>query len=314
MSRTSSGKRVEITERDLEIFKLLKRYRYLRSTFIHAFVGGKSETRFKERLGHLYHEGGYLNRPPQQWQYANARYMPVVYENGAAAHDALRRHVLLGAETVTWLGTSRHGGHRNLAHGLMICDVLASIELGARSTAGLRFISWEEIIAKAPEKTRAAEIPFRIPVTIPGDMQGRNITFGLLPDGLFGLEYTRGEGKAYRFFALEADRSSEPVNRHDLLQSSYRKKLLAYREIVANRLYKSHLGLPNLFVLTVTMNERHMYNIMALLGELAGASSTLFLFKTAPALGDFRKAPVPNPALLTEPWQRAGHEPFAITF
>jgi hypothetical protein len=312
MSRTGTGKKLEITERDLEIFRLLHRYRYLRSTFIHAFVGGKSATRFKERLGHLYHESGYLNRPSQQWQYANARYMPVVYESTAAAREALRRHALQGGETATWLDTNCGRGRRHLAHSLMICDVLASIELGARATPGLRFISWEEILAKAPAETQRAEVPFRIPVVIPNGGHGGTFNLGLVPDGLFGIEYTRAESTAYRFFALEADRSTEPVSRADLRQSSYRKKLLAYREIVTRRLYKSHLGLPNFFVLTVTMNERHMHNIMALATELAGSTTTVFLFKTSPTLADFRKAPAPTPALLTEPWQRAGLEPFEI--
>jgi hypothetical protein len=80
MHRTSVGKRVELTERDIELFKLLNRYRYLRSTFLYAFLGGNSETRFKERLGHLYHDGGYIRRPEQQWQFANSRHMPAIYE------------------------------------------------------------------------------------------------------------------------------------------------------------------------------------------------------------------------------------------
>jgi hypothetical protein len=55
MYRKSTGKRIELTERDIEIFKLLARYRYLRSTYyIHAFVGG-NRTKLIERLGHLYH-------------------------------------------------------------------------------------------------------------------------------------------------------------------------------------------------------------------------------------------------------------------
>src|SRR5580704_13569603 len=122
MRRIRTGKRLEITDRDLEIFRLLRRYRYLRSTFIHAFVSGKSETRFKERLGHLYHEGDYLNRPTQQWQYANARYMPIVYENGTGAEDALRRHGLLNGETATSLQRSRVSAHRQFSHALLICE------------------------------------------------------------------------------------------------------------------------------------------------------------------------------------------------
>src|SRR5665213_4632156 len=88
MRRTQTGKRLELSARDIEIFKLLERYRYLRSTYIHAFVGGASEKRFKERIGDLFHEG-YLDRPEQQWDYARARYLPVAYENGAGAAQAL---------------------------------------------------------------------------------------------------------------------------------------------------------------------------------------------------------------------------------
>src|SRR5258707_11154434 len=97
MRRTRTGKRLELTPRDIEIFKLLERYRYLRSTFIHAFVGGASETRFKERLGDLYHEGGYLDRPREQWEFANSRYMPAVYENCHAARQMLRDYGLFDA-------------------------------------------------------------------------------------------------------------------------------------------------------------------------------------------------------------------------
>ena len=71
MQRISSGKRIELTMRDIELFKLLYRYQYLRSDFLYAFLGGESQTRFKERLGDLYHDGRFINRPEQQWQFAN---------------------------------------------------------------------------------------------------------------------------------------------------------------------------------------------------------------------------------------------------
>jgi hypothetical protein len=67
MRRIRSGKRIEVTMRDLELFKLLYRYQYLRSDFLYAFLGGESETHFKERLGDLYHDGRFINRPEQQW-------------------------------------------------------------------------------------------------------------------------------------------------------------------------------------------------------------------------------------------------------
>src|SRR3984885_6638398 len=102
MRRTRTGKRLELTERDIQIFQLLGKYRYLRSTYIHAFVGGASQTRFKERLGDLFHEG-YLDRPDRQWGFAGARHMPVVHECGPGAEQALRASGMAPAEANTFL-------------------------------------------------------------------------------------------------------------------------------------------------------------------------------------------------------------------
>ena len=103
MHRKRTGKNLYLTQRDIEIFKLLQRYRYLRSTFIHEFVGGRQITRFKERLGDLFHEG-YLWRPKQQWQHINARYSPAIYELDKLAeaikHEEERKYIR--AQLVTY--------------------------------------------------------------------------------------------------------------------------------------------------------------------------------------------------------------------
>jgi hypothetical protein len=316
MRRISSGKRIELTERDIELFKLLNRYHFLRSNFLYAFLGGNSETRFKERLGHLYHDGRYINRPEHQWQFANCRYMPVIYELDEKGEQVLRERGLNHSDSPL-LKKGRMGAYRQFAHQLMICECMASVELGVRQDPSLRFISWQEIIAKAPESTRKLDNPFAIPVSIShtfprtGAMQRADIK--IVPDGLFGLEYTREGSKAYRFFAMEADRNTQPVTRSDLQQTSYLRKILAYRQLSAQGIYKSHLGLPNLLVLTVTTNEPHMTHIMSLVRELAHeGKSKLFLFKTMSSLGDFKKAPAPTTHLLADPWQRVGYEAFRI--
>ena len=316
MRRISSGKRIELTGRDIELFELLNRYRFLRSNFLCAFLGGDSATRFKERLGHLYHDGRYINRPEQQWQFANSRHMPVVYELDDRGEQVLRERGLIHSYSPL-LKKGRRGAYRQFAHELMICDCMASIELGVRQDPSLRFISWQEIVAKAPESTRKFDNPFAIPVSIShtlprtGAMQHADIK--VVPDGLFGLEYTRDGSKAYRFFALEADRNTLPVARSDLQQSSCLRKILAYRQISVQGIHKSHLGLPNLLVLTVTTNEPHMVNIMSLVKELAyEGKSKLFLFKTMSSVGDFKKAPEPTAHLLADAWQRVGYEAFRI--
>jgi Replication-relaxation len=316
MRRISTGKRIELTERDIELFKLLNRYRYLRSNFLYSFLGGNSKTRFKERLGHLYHDGRYINRPAQQWQFANCRHMPLIYELDAKGEQLLRQQGLVQSDSPL-LQKGRAGACRQFAHDLMICDCVASIELGMRENPGLRFISWQEIIAKAPETTRALHNPFEIPVSISHTFSNSKGTqradIKIVPDALFGLEYTSNGQKSYRFFALEADRNQMPVARSNLRQSSYLKKILAYRAIAAQNIYKTHLGIPNFLVLNVITNERHMRSIMGFLDEMtAKHGSQMFLFKSISTLGDFRVAPAPASHILVAPWKRVGSDDFCI--
>jgi hypothetical protein len=276
------------SRRDLKIFQCLERYRYLRSAHLYAFVGGASEKRFKERLGDLFHEG-YLDRPRQQWQFAGARYQPAIHEIDARGRLALSESGISMNDARTFLASN---ASRQFAHSLMICEVLASIELGARQYPNIRLIPWPEILARAPDITRASPTPFRVQVPGSGGTA--------VPDGLFGLEYSGSGKKVYRFFALEADRGTMPIDRTNSNQTSYLGKIAAYRQILAHQVYKSQLGLPNLFVLTITTSEARTSEIMRRIEGNSGSAP--FLFKTVgPA--DLR---LPAPRLLTEPWARAG--------
>ena len=306
MHRKSSGKRLCPSARDVEIFRLLDRYRYLRSSFLCAFFPDADQTGLIKRLGDLFHEG-YLDRPEQQYQYANALYLPAVYELNKRSASVLREAGRHHAPAL--LERGREGAHRHFAHALMIADILASIELGTRAS-GLRFISAAEIISKGP--CRNLENPFRVrtPVSFEGHAP---VDVAVVPDGLFGLEYQSEAGKSYRFFALEADRNTMPIRRSRLMQSSYVRKLLAYGEVLTQGIYRSHFGIPNLLVLTVTVSDTHRTNIMAVLEEITGGKgSPVFLFKTMSTLGDGLKAPLPTPHMLIEPWQRQGYPPFNI--
>jgi Replication-relaxation len=290
MRRTSTGRRVELSARDIELFKLLIRYRYLRSTYLYAFVGGASETRFKERLGDLFHEG-YLDRPVQQWEFSAGRCRPAVHEIGKRGQDALRECGGGFGDEVSVKRTAP----RQFLHALMICEALASIEIAACSTEGLRFIGWPEIVAKAPENLRASALAQRLPLSSGGFV---------VPDAVFGIEYRTNSAKSYRFFALEADRGTMPISRSKSGQTSYLGKLAAYAEVLAGQAHKTHWGVPNLLVLTLTTNPTRCSEIVAKLGT----GSPAFLFRAV----EGRALTAPLPELLREPWDRAGHAPLSI--
>jgi hypothetical protein len=302
LHRRATGKPLALSPRDLEIFKLLNRYRYLRSTFIHAFVDGYKIALIK-RLGTLYHDG-YLDRPTQQWQAINARYMPAVYELGKKGEQTLRAAGIAGNPMPS----------QQFSHSLMVCDILASIEIGIRTDPQLRLIPWDEILAKMPaaglSRQNALELPCQISYTFPRSKTTHRSSKPLIADAVFGIEYK--PSKSFRFFALEADRNHEPVMRNNLAQTSYLRKILQYREI-AKGTYKTHWGLPNLLVLNVTTSEQHMKNIMSLVSTLTDNKGVSYLlFKSLQSLDSVESAPRPDASMLLEPWLRAGFQPFEI--
>jgi hypothetical protein len=292
MRRTRTGKRIELTARDMEIFRFLARCRYLSSTYIHAFVGGASETRFKERLGNLFHEG-YVDRPERQWELADCRHRPVIHEMGEGGRRALDAHGVI-VEPLTWLGS---GSHRQFSHSLMICEILASLEIGTRQHPGIRYIAWPEILAKAPAAIRDSSAPFRFPLG----------SGAVVPDALFGIEYDDRFIKTYRFFAVEADRGTMPVVRSDDRQTSYLTKLRTYEELLGRQVYRSHLGLPNLILLTITTSDARLADIIRR-GEALSVHSGAFLFK---AIGT-KELRAPARSLLMEPWPRIGQQSLRI--
>ncbi|MBR7518124.1 hypothetical protein KC217_20865, partial [Mycobacterium tuberculosis] len=76
----------------------------------------------------------------------------------------------------------------------------------------------------------------------------------VIPDGLCGIAHAK---RGVSFYAIEADRNNEPIETSKLSRSSVARHIWGYRYVLRNELYKSHYGLPNLQVLTITTSEMH---------------------------------------------------------
>jgi len=299
MRRQSIGKRLVLTERDLEIFRLLERYRYLNSKYLQAFAGGRSAKRFKERLGDLFHEG-YLDRPLRQWDFAQSRHRPLIYESGKGREQILHGQIDPPAP-LTFLAATHH---RQFQHSVMICHLIGAIELLSLQNGAIDLISWREILAKAPITSRQIKAPFAVPVTLTNSKDGTAFHHqtAVVPDAVFGLRYSSNGVPKYRFFALEVDRRTMPVVRSGPRGTSYERKLAAYQELLDRRLFKSVWGLPNLLVLTVSLNASHLETQMdcaAMIGE--GRSAFLFKALSATTLID----PDGAMAAMASPWMTA---------
>ena len=146
----------------------------------------------------------------------------------------------------------------------------------------------------------------RLAVQIWAPLEGKE--YAVIPDALFGIEYP---DKGFRFFALEADRGTEPLTRKNYYQTSYKKKLLLYRSIVTLRSHETHWKIPNLYVLNVTTSAERMENIKKLTLDLTGGrGNSVMLFKVHK--GTAFSGPPADGHVLTEPWGRAGYPMFDV--
>lgn len=297
---------VHPTERDIEIFKLLSRFRYLSSDYIHAFVGG-SEKALSHRLNLLSRKPNlFLSRPYQQRHSADANCRRLIYQLDDRGAQVLRER---------GLPFPSKSYHRNFAHELMVAQISASIELGTRAHPKVRLIGWPEILSSenTPLATREASNPAAIPISysLNGETHAGEIAADARP---FGLERTIEGKRSYLFFpGIEADCATEPLDSSNSERSSIAKKFAAYSAIAQHDVYRSHFGFPNFLVPVITTNSARMRSMMELLDRFVGGrGSKLFLFKTLPVFTASDKPPAPSGHMLTVPWQRVGFPPLSL--
>lgn len=246
--RQSSGRNVQITNRDLDILALMYRYRYLTSQNLIAYFKPKSEKRFTERLGKLFHDAGLLDRPKEQWDRAGAHYAHIVYELSPKGKRLLLEKREEPFCAVIFPKDRPDSTSPQFKHALRINQVILEAELETLHAPHQRFVSLSEIRQRQLAKGKTFKLEF--PVTIPISKDNPNTVHRttVKPDGLFGVEYSETGEKLYRFFAVEFENTS-PNKRSNLKYSCTLKKQLAYDAVIKSRNYKSSLGIPNISIL-----------------------------------------------------------------
>lgn len=256
--RQNSGKRIRLNQRDSELLRWLYRYRYLKSLHLLQIFKPKSPKRFVERLGNLFHETGYINRPNLQGDLFSAYTSSILYEISNKGIEVLAAQGALPDRAVTFSRRSPRSYSPQHLHTMMIIEALLEIELETNEATGQRFVPVDEILTRAPESTRQARNPLSIPVTLKPTgkypfIQSR-IDTHLIPDALYGIEYLVKDEKRYRFWALECERAS-PTSRSHTRASSTRLKHATYEALLASREFKKHWGIPNLKLHLVTATK-----------------------------------------------------------
>jgi len=281
-----------LTEADFALFEAIDRHGPLPSSYLYAFTRHlrKDRTHLQNRLTEFYNgdsRGSHLVRPPQQFASYEARYQHLIYDLSPRARRLLAEH-----------GTSSAHMRRRadpFVHRFMSACVSASFELAA-ATEGLRYISLREILDRP---VGAAARQSREPLALP--IAGQS---ALIPDLLFGLEYP---GKGFRFFAVECDRNTESIERKNLRQSAFARKLLGYAAALDAQTYRNWWGVPNLHMLTVTTSALHADNILRFIrSQLTSSCHQAFGIQVTNTFGANWHVPkIPLSFLLASPWRTA---------
>ena len=300
LSPSSTGKRVSPRDRDLVWFEKLHEHGPLPTSFLLAFTRDmrRSEKRARERLTDLFNEddtpdgGPYLLRPPQQFRTLDSRYNQLVYELAPAGERALDRLHPSSAVHV--------GANGPWLHGFMTSCITASFELATMARSDIAYIPQSAILTRA-------NATLRHPVSVADPRTGREIRMDLAPDAIFGLEYRTPSGSKFRFFAVEADRATEPVATSAWNRKSFMRSLLHYENYVGGEIYRDHLQLtaPLLVLIVCSDPMRTARMIEAAAGRYSHGNSFM-LFQTWEDFGPvFRPAP-PRTEVLDGEWLRAG--------
>ena len=288
---------IAINERDLRIFEAIHRHGPLPTHYLFELAKGQGDSfnAFKHRLTQLYNgtlDGKrYLLRPKQQYAAFNARYQYLVYELHSLSEVLLAENGRFSPYICS--------GKGHWVHQFMAACVSASMELAALKS-GHRFIGKHEIFARSscPESTRQMENPLALP------HQTFSATEYIVPDDLFGIEYA-GIKPKYRFLAVEIDRNTESVERSNLRQSSFGRKIHAYLKVMRSRSYSAHWGIRNLRMCTVTTNRTHLRHLCAFVQKHVDAEfAGRFVFHAEPDFGSTWRIPPVMYDLLSRPWMQ----------
>ena len=219
---------------------------------------------------------GYLDRPLVQLDWYSRGSEPLVYALGNRGARVLEGTPKTPGRGLRWDTKNRNLSRVFLQHTLAVAEIMVAFEAACRRRAGLELITPEEILARAREEKRRERLRFRWQVDV--RLHGKTIRLGIEPDKVFGLNF-ESSSKSHQaaFFFLEADRGTMPVTREGLQQTSFLRKLLAYKATWRGRVHRSQLGIRSFRVLVVTTNIERVASLIAACRRLSGGAG-LFLF------------------------------------
>lgn len=260
--RAGDVPRVELTDDDVAILRCVYRHRFVRADDLYRLFGSRSADRLSRRLTLLY-RAQFLDRPIAQVdRFRQGGSQPLVYGLDAAGARFLKEKLGSPIGATDWRSRNRTYTRDNLDHTLAVSRYLINLELACRARGDIEMLSFEDILTRAPEKTRHAPAPGRW--AVPVQFNGASADVHLVPDAIFGLRIKRENTPPLTsYILLEVDRGTMTIAPAKRVQESdaflYRatilRKLITYAESHRQGLHQRRFGIGAARVLTLTTSE-----------------------------------------------------------
>ncbi len=276
LSRPEAPRGFRVTERDIEILKLVARFRFLNSAQVVKFLGTNSG-RILRRLQGLYAHG-LLDRPVSQHLQLAALYNPpLTYGLGRLGAKLLAELGTRIDPALDWTWKNSQSTAPFLAHTLDVAEAVCAFEHACRA-GDARLIDHHELLPLMPEKTRELRDPFKLRVSLRSGLK-TPLALAVIPDRLFSVALT---DQTRHNFALELDRSTMPITtKRKTDRSSYAQKIAGYFHSWREKKHTDTWGFQNFRILTITPSEKRIENMLAAQRSITGGSAPgLFLYST----------------------------------
>ncbi len=281
----------QLTGRDITLVGLVAEHRFLRSTHLSELVDAPHK-KVCDRLTSLFH-AGYLDRPRAQLEFfrEDGGSAPMVYALANRGAQLLVAHHGPDIAAVDWARKNDLAGRPFIQHTLAIADVRVALKRAIRLRPGFQILEPEDLIAMAPPETRARQRPWTWRTRV--HHNDAAIEIGVAPDHAFAIQYPDGR---FRAFLVECDRGTMPVDRASLMQTSLKRKFLAYTAAKRAALAERHMGWKAFRVLVVTSSKDRADNALKSIRDNVheqGRGLFLLADRTSLAAAD----------ILTYPWR-----------
>lgn len=267
-----------LTARDLKLLAHVARHRFLTSAQLAALDGGSPQN--VVRSLRLLFDHGYLDRPASHLVMVPLQgTRPLVYALGQRGARALRAHGHTIDDQVDWTEKNKRAGAIFVEHTLAVADFLSGLEVACGSRSDIELFREQDVLAVAPEATRAAREPLRW--VVDKVVMGRRQRYSVVPDGLFGLRFP---DQTAAYFMLEVERGTIPITSTDVRGSAAWQKSIAFKLATYWEGWKAgrrveQFGIKQMRVLVLTNSAERMHNMLSVVDELTqGRGSAFFLF------------------------------------